>query len=146
MPGPFGPLRALGGRQLQIQFTLSSMYDTQVMGILALNAALLAAAIAAKDLLGHLWWLALVGLLASSAFCVLALGRSVEQVGPKLGGLIGQAPSLTADQMDEAVAKGILKSIDSNAGHLRAKRMLIYGSLVLLGATIAAAIVPVLPF
>jgi NaMN:DMB phosphoribosyltransferase len=144
MPGAFGPLRALGERQLQIQFTLSSMYDTQVMGILALNAALLAAAIAAKGLLGHLWWLALIGLLASSAFCVLALGRTVEGVGPKLGELILQAPALNVDQMDEAVTTGILKSINSNAGRLRAKRVLIYGSLVLLGTTIAAAIVAVL--
>lgn len=42
----FGPLRALGEGQLQIQFTLSSMYDTQAMGLLGLNAALAAAAIA----------------------------------------------------------------------------------------------------
>jgi hypothetical protein len=48
MPNGLGPLSALGERQLQIQFTLSSMYDTQAMGILALNGALAAAGIAAK--------------------------------------------------------------------------------------------------
>jgi hypothetical protein len=44
MAGPYSPLRSLGQRQLQIQFTLSSTYDTQALGLMGLNGALVAAA------------------------------------------------------------------------------------------------------
>ncbi len=142
----FGPLRSLGESQLQIQFTQSSMYDTQAMGILALNSALLAAAIAAKDLLGHLWWLALVGLLMSSVPCVLALGRAVEQFGPEVEGLLGEAVARSEGEMNQLIAGSIATSLAVNDDLIGAKRELLNGGLVLLGVTLAAAIAAVLFF
>jgi hypothetical protein len=142
--GGFGPLRSLGESQLQIQFTQSSTYDTQAMGILALNSALLAAAIAAKDLIGHLWWLALIGLLLSSGPCVLALGRTVEQFGPEVEGLLGEAEARSEDEMDQLAAGSISTSLFVNAGLIGAKRRLLNWGLALLGVTLAAAICAVL--
>jgi hypothetical protein len=142
--GGFGPLRSLGESQLQIQFTQSSTYDTQAMGILALNSALLAAAIAAKDLIGHLWWLALIGLLLSSGPCVVALGRTVEQFGPEVEGLLGEAEARSEDEMDQLVAGSISTSLFVNAGLIEAKRRLLNWGLALLGVTLAAAICAVL--
>jgi hypothetical protein len=144
--GGFGPLRSLGETQLQIQFTLSSMYDTQAMGILALNSALLAAAIAAKDLIGHLWWLALFGLLLSSGPCVVALGRTVEQFGPEVEGLLGEAEARSEDEIDHLVAGSISTSLFVNDGLIGAKRRLLNWGLVFLGVTLAVAIGAVLFF
>jgi hypothetical protein len=143
---PFGPLRSLSEAQLQIQFTLASMYDTQAMGILALNGALAAAAVAADRLLGHDWWLALLGLLFSSVFCLLALGRSGESVGPDIKPLILQAAERTENEMDRGLAVFIGDNVKDNAHHLGAKRRLVWVAIALLGLTIAGATLLVLVF
>lgn len=142
----FGSLKSLGEAQLQIQFTLSSMHDTQALGILALNAALLAVAVGTRDLLGHLWWMALIGLFLSSLPCVIVLGRSREQMGPDLGSLFSEAEKRTADEMDELIAKSVSGSIAVNNQHLGAQRRLLYAALMLLGLTLAGSILAILAF
>lgn len=140
MTGGFGSIRSLGERQLQIQFTLSSMYDTQAVGILGLNGALLAAAIAAKDFLGHLWWLALIGLAASSVSCIAALRRGgSDGVGPEIDTLFGEAAILDADEMNKVVATGISEAWKNNNLGLQTKRKFVGIALALLGLTILAA-------
>jgi len=114
------------------------------MGILALNSALLAAAIAAKDLLGHFWWLALIGLLLSSGPCVVALGRTVEQFGPEIEELFGEAVARSEDEMDQLIAGSISTSLFVNDSLIGAKRRLLNSGLVFLGVTLAAAIAAVL--
>lgn len=122
------------------------MYDTQAVGLLALNGALLAAAIAAKDFLGHLWWLALIGFLFSSVICAVSLSRGGGKAGPEIDTLLDQAATSNADAMDELVAKGIRNAWNENNRELQVKPKLIGLALALIGLTIFAAIFSVLVF
>jgi hypothetical protein len=146
----YGSLRELGLRQLQIQFALLSMYDTQATGILAPNGALAAAAIAARDLIGHLWGLSLIGLLLSSGACVFALGYPQwqrihdEKIGPKLKPLIVPAANLSADQMDKAIAIALGDAIADNRKRLHAKQGQVRAAVGLLAMTILVVVLCVL--
>jgi hypothetical protein len=146
----YGSLRDLGLQQLRIQFALLSMYDTQATGILALNGALAAAAIAAKDLIGHLWGLSLIGLLLSSVACIFALGYPQwqrihdEKIGPKLKPLIVPAASLTADQMDKAIAVALGDAIADNRKRLHTKQEQVRAAVGLLAMTIFVVVLCVL--
>jgi hypothetical protein len=146
MNGAFGPLRALGERQLQIQFTLSSMYDAQAMGILALNGVLVAAAIAAEGLLGDLWWLALIGFFVSSLPCIVALSGGGEDLALDIQTAFADAVTSTTAEMDQFLTKSISKALINNDGQLKAKRRLIALAVGLFIATIIAAIASVLAF
>jgi hypothetical protein len=147
VPGGFGPLRELGEGQLQIQFTLSSMYDTQAMGLLGLNAALAAAAIAGDKLLGHLWWLAIIGLLISSVVAGSALFVRAREVGLDLTSSVGLAEAASsANDMDQAIVTSLSAAIDGNDDQLKGKRDRVWVALVLLVATIIGAIIGVLIF
>jgi hypothetical protein len=142
----FAPLRALGERQLQVQFTLSSMYDTQAMGLLGLNAALAAAAIAGDKLLGRHWWLALIGLLVSSGLAGWALFVRPEEVGLDLTLSTGLAEEARKDEMDRAIVVGLSEAIDLNDEQLDGKRGRVSLALVALILTIIGAIVGVWVF
>jgi hypothetical protein len=144
--GGFGPLRALAECQLQIQFTLGSAYDTQAMGILGLDAALSAAAIAGDRLLGRYWWLALIGLLLSSCFCVWSLRTRADEPGPDIGPAISGAERLTSDEMSEAIAGAVGKSIRANAGRLKRKSELVSFASAVLASTVVATIIIVITF
>jgi hypothetical protein len=146
MPDGFGPLRALGERQLQIQFTLSNMYDTQAMGLLGLNAALAAAAVAGDKLLGHLWWLTLLGLLVSSLVGGSALRVRAEEVGLGLTSNVGLAKEASRDEMDQAIVIALSEAVDGNEEKLASKSDRVWVALLFLMATIAGAIIGVLAF
>lgn len=53
------------------------------MGLLAFNGALLAAEVAAKNLLGPYWWTLLPGLAISAAFCVWSVFGGSGDFGPR---------------------------------------------------------------
>ncbi len=146
----FGSLRALGETQLQIQFTRSSMYDTQALGILALNAALVAAVIAAKDLIGHLWCLSLIGFVLSSIPSMGALGyiglRGQEGFGPNVKPLLVPARTLSTADMDKVLASSLADAIVDNDLHLRNKRRRVGFSVALLILTIASIVFSALAF
>jgi hypothetical protein len=146
MPDGFGPLRALGERQLQIQFTLSNMYDTQAMGLLGLNAALAAAAVAGDKLLGHLWWLTLIGLLASSVIAGSALFVRVEEVGLDLTTNVGLAEEANRDEMNQAIVAALSEAVDDNDEQLASKSDRVWVALLFLMATVCGAIIGVLAF
>jgi len=146
MPDGFGPLRALGERQLQIQFTLSNMYDTQAMGLLGLNAALAAAAVAGDKLLGHLWWLTLIGLLASSVIAGSALFVRVEEVGLDLTTNVGLAEEASRDEMNQAIVAALSEAVDDNDEQLASKSDRVWVALLFLMATVFGAIIGVLAF
>ena len=139
-------MRALGERQLQIQFTLSSMYDTQAMGLLGLNAALAAAAVAGDQLLGHFWWLTLIGLLVSSILAGSALFIRAEEVGLDLTFNIENAEEATKTEMDRGIVVALSEAIDDNDVRLEDKRDRVWIAMVILVATIIGAIIGVLVF
>jgi hypothetical protein len=142
----FASLRALGERQLQIQFTLASMYDTQAMGVLALDAGLAAAAIAADRFLGQDWWLTLIGFFLSSAYCCLALGTRGDEAGPEIKPLILGAGKTPAREMDKAIVISIANAIADNAPQLERKNRRIWKAIAIVGITIVCAVICVLVF
>ncbi len=143
---PYGSLRSLAESQLQIQYTVSNTYDAQAVGVLALNGALAAAAVASAALLGHDWWLALFGLLVSSGFCLIALAGNADRTGPSVANEISKAESLSAAQIDRGIAEFLAKDLAKNKTHLQGKRSLVWMAVAALGLTIIASIFVVLVF
>jgi hypothetical protein len=144
--GGFGSLRALGECQLQVQFTVSSAYDTQAMGILGLNAALAAAAVAGDKLLGHQWWLALIGLFVSSVLAGSALFMRADKVGLDLTEISAIAEGVSGDEMDRAIVTALTEDIDDNDDALAEKRDRVWVAMLTLLATVLGAIIGVLAF
>jgi hypothetical protein len=140
----FSPLRSLGETQLTNQFSRAGSYDAQAAGILGLDAALAAAAVAGDQLLGHLWWLTLLGLLLSGVCCVEILLTRIQQFGPLIEDLAVDAPRLTADQMDRLILESLDESIRQNGRELDRKSDLVLIAILILLLTIFGAIIGVL--
>jgi hypothetical protein len=137
-------LRAVAETQLTIQFSRASSFDGQSLGILGLDAALVAAAIAGDQMLGRLWWLALIGLLLSAVSCAAVLFTRVDQVGPRVHDLIDNDESLTEGQMERLLVESLDDSIRRNARALDEKSTMLLVAILVLSATILGAIIGVL--
>jgi hypothetical protein len=131
---------------LQIQFTSASGYDTQAMGLLGLNAALAAAAIAGDRLLGNLWWLALIGLLVSGLLAGSGLFRRVENVGLDLTANMANAEEAGRDGMDRGIVVALSEAIVENDFVLEEKSDRVGAGMLLLIATIIGTIAGLLAF
>jgi hypothetical protein len=142
--GAFKPLRSLAETQLAIQFSLAGTYDAQATGILGLDAALAAAAIAGDRLLGQLWWLALIGLLLSGICCVAILFTRLNQMGPRTESLIGDAEDLSDREMERLMFESLDGSIKRNDHELEGKSDLVLIAILILSLTIFGAIIGVL--
>jgi hypothetical protein len=141
---PLSSLRSIAETQLAIQFSRAGSYDGQSLGILGLDAALAAAAIAGDQLLGRLWWLALIGLLLSAASCAAVLFTRVDQVGPRVDDLIDGDEGLTRDQMERLLIESLDDSIRRNARALDEKSGMLLVATIMSSATIFGAIIGVL--
>lgn len=137
-------LRSLAQAQLTNQFAIAGSTDGQATGVLALDAALAAAAIGGDQLLGHLWWLALIGLLLSGVSCAAVLLTRVDQVGPRVVDLVDNDRDLTDDQMERLLIESLSDSIDRNDRALGEKSLMMLVAILLLSATIFGAIIGVL--
>jgi hypothetical protein len=118
MPGRYEPARSLAETQLQLQFAVIGGLDTQALGILGVDVALAAVAVAAQSTLERLWWLALPGLAASAIACFVALIGSEDRVGPKIATTIIYARTNDEDAVDLYVAEELRKSIGVNEPHI----------------------------
>jgi hypothetical protein len=114
------------------------------LGVLGLDAALAAAAIGGDQLLGRLWWLALIGLLLSGVSCAAVLFTRVDQVGPRVDDLLDNDQELTADQMERLLIESLGDSIRRNARALGEKSSMLLVAILILSATIFGAIIGVL--
>jgi hypothetical protein len=137
-------LRSVAETQLAIQFSRAGSYDGQSLGLLGLDAALAAAAIAGDQLLGRLWWLGLIGLLLSAVSCAAVLFTRVDQVGPRVDDLLDDDEALTGDQMERLLVESLDDSIRRNALALGEKSSMLLVATVVLSATILGAIIGVL--
>lgn len=117
------------------------MYDTQATGVLALNAALAAAAIAADRLVGQDWWLTLIGFLLSSFYCCLALGTRGDEAGPAIKPLIVAAGTTPAWEMDKAITVSISNAVVANDVQLKRKNRRIWKAIALVGTTIFVTVI-----
>jgi hypothetical protein len=138
------PLRCLAETQLAIQFSRAGAYDAQALGILGLDAALAAAAVAGDQLLGHLWWLALIGLLLSAVSCAAILVTRVDQIGPRVDDLIDEAQGLSESEMERLLVEALGESIRRNGQALEEKSDLTLIAILVLSVTIFGAIIGVL--
>jgi hypothetical protein len=141
-----GPLRELGESQLQIQFTVANGYDSQAMGLLGLNAALAAIAIAGDELLGQLWWLALIGLLVCGLLAGSALFIRVESIGLNLTVNTTEVVEASRDEIERGILDALSEAIVENALVLEEKSDRVAVGTLSLIATITSAIVGVLAF
>jgi hypothetical protein len=116
------------------------------MGLLSLNAALAAAAVAGDRLLGHLWWIALIGLLVSGLLAGSALFKRAESVGLILTANMANAGEASRDEVDRGIVVALSKAIDENAYVLERKSDRVEVGILVLIATIFGAIVGVLAF
>jgi hypothetical protein len=137
-------LRSLAETQLAIQFSLAGTYDAQATGILGLDAALAAAAVAGDRLLGQLWWLTLIGLLLSGICCVEILFTRLNQMGPQIEELIGDAEGSSASELERSMVVSLDESIRRNDRELEGKSDLVLVAIFILSLTIFGAILGVL--
>jgi hypothetical protein len=131
---------ALAQTQLVGQLADETSLDGRTMGTLGFTGALVAADIAAKDVLGHSWWTPLVGLLIAAAFCLrpaLGIGKNVAadtDLGPGADTFYftygGQPSRLAREQL----LADLGAAFETNAGRIRAKRGALRAALVILVA------------
>jgi hypothetical protein len=140
----YGPLRALGETQLQIQFALLGTYDARAIGALAVDSALAAVGVAAADVVGRYWWLSLLGLLIAAILCVIALGFGAEPAAFKVENLLRAASTVGPDSIDRLLVVGLGRAITANEGLLRNKQLLVSVSTLPTGITIVSVIVVLL--
>jgi apolipoprotein N-acyltransferase len=139
MAGKYEPARSLAETQLQLQFAVLGGLDAQALGILGVDVALAAIAIAAKSVLERMWWLTLLGLAASAIACFVALIGSEDRVGPKIETTLTQATGGDEDAANKYVAEELSRSISVNEPHIEKEgRAIAFAILSLVVAMILA--------
>jgi hypothetical protein len=140
----YGPLRALGETQLQIQFALLGTYDARAIGALAVDSALAAVATATADPIGRFWWLSLFGLLVAALPCVFVLSSGDGWMATRAVYDIDQASEDGVALMDRILVASIARAVDANEQILQRKQMLVSAASLLTGMTIVSVIVGIL--
>ena len=140
---------ALARTQLVAQLTDEANLDARMTGTLGLTGALLAADLAAKDLLaGGAWWIMLIVITCATACCLgpaFSVGGNIARhtdVGPDpivlYTEFVGQPPR----RARELLLTELMAAIENNARRLSAKqRALRAGLFILVLGLVASAIV-----
>jgi hypothetical protein len=143
--------------QLLAQVADDASLDGRTTGLVGFNAALVAATIAAKELLGKYWWVPLPALGLSTLILVRSLFGRLERLLTKKyrpGALdLGKAAARFYEKYGERPRLKALKQLlsdlgaafDDNAKQIAAKRRRLQGSIAVLlaGLTIAAVLIAV---
>ncbi len=108
MPDPATPIVNLAETQLQIQAATASSRDAIAVGVLGADAALIAAAIPLRSVLGHYWWQSLVAIGVSALLALTAL----LQAGADLGPTPWQIYELSSELTEEAIALRLIGLLD----------------------------------
>jgi hypothetical protein len=128
----------LSETQLLAQISDETSLDGRIMGLLAFNGALLAADVAAKDVLGRLWWTVLPFLALSALFCLRSafakstdLGPSARDFYASYGGIpaVAARKQLLAD-LDESFATNATRVAEKAADLRRALGILTLGLII----------------
>lgn len=122
--------------QLLAQVARAGAFDSQAIGLVGLNVGLAAAAIAVHEFLGSFWWLALIGLVASSLFCFGALRARADQTGLDIGQLVPVGGMVTDAEMNLVLIKAMDEAIKSNAAVLQEKSEIFWGAVFFLVITV----------
>lgn len=111
------------------------------MGLLGLDGAL---AVAADSILGHLWWLTLIGLGVSAIVAAWSLFVRADHVGLDLKMISSVARGVGADEMNRAIVLSLSEDIDANDDALEAKRDRVWTAMLVLLATVLITVISVL--
>jgi hypothetical protein len=140
MAGEYEPARSLAETQLQVQFTILGGLDTQALGILGVNVALAALAVAARSVLESFWWLSALGFAASGLACLVALFGSSDPVGPPVEIVLGMGEGReTGDDADRYVAEALGATIELNNLHIDRESTIVGAAVGLLVLAVALA-------
>ena len=145
---------SLAHTQLVAQLTDEANLDARMTGTLGLTGALLAADIAAKDLLGGgAWWMMLIAIACATACCLgpaFGIGGNVSRhtdVGPDpiafYADFVGQPPR----RARELLLTELMAAVENNSRRLRAKQHALRTALLILvlGLVASATVVAVEP-
>jgi hypothetical protein len=136
---------ALARTQLLGQLADETSLDGRTAGTLGFNGALLAAAIAARGVLGAYWWTPLLTVGMATLYCLrpaLAIDQAFARnsdLGPLADefyhAYIGQSSTLASEQM----LNDLDKAFANNARRLEAKRRALRAALLTLAFGLSAA-------
>ncbi len=131
--------RSLAETQLQVQFTILGGLDTQALGILGVNVALAALAVAAQSVLESFWWLSVLGFAASGVACLVALFGSSDPVGPSVETVLEMGDGREAgDDANRYVAEELGATIELNNLHVARESTIVGAAVGLLAVALAA--------
>ncbi len=130
---------SLSRTQLQLQIADEASLDGRTMGLLAFDGALVAAAVAAKEVLHGDWWTILPWVGVSAALCLRsALGRSAD-VGIEAFKLYTDYGAGDAVETQESLLADLDKSFRRNAKRVKLKTWLLRFALGILAAGLIVA-------
>jgi len=115
-------LRSLGEAQLQIQAATSIGYDTQALGLMAVDAALAGVVLALQSTLESFYWIASVSVAVGSIVaCMVSLSfGSTDQLGQDLAAAL--ADPHTADEIQATIVRSIADAVAANRPTLIGRR------------------------
>jgi hypothetical protein len=136
-------LIALAEAQIAASLARAANLDAQALGLIGLNAVFAAAALAAQQQLGDLWWIPMPGLALSIGAGAWVIAVTRFDLGPSPGDFYTR----TADEPPDAALLGLLADLltsqERNADSLRLKSGRLLAGLIVLILTAIYA-VPVL--
>jgi hypothetical protein len=134
----------LAQTQLLGQTADETSLDGRMMGILAFNAALLAADVAAKGLLGPAWWTPLVPVGIATVIGAVSVASKEPDFGPLSLTYYTNYRTYSSSDARETLLSTLAKAFEDNAQRIKGKKSRLKWALGVLGIglALAALIIP----
>jgi hypothetical protein len=132
----------LAQTQLLGQIADETSLDGRMMGVLAFNGALLAADVAAKNLLGPVWWAPLVPVGIATIIGAVSVASKQPDFGPLSLTYYTNYRTYTSGQARETLLSTLAAAFEDNAKRIKGKKSRLRWALVILaGGLIASALI-----
>jgi hypothetical protein len=133
---------ALAQTQMLAQLADETSLDGRTMGVLAFNGALLAADVAAKDILGRWWWVPIVALGLATLICLRSVLNKESDLGPLASTFYETYGAYEGERSVEA-RKQLLSDLgaafEENAQRVKTKTRTLRQALAILGVGLVVA-------
>jgi hypothetical protein len=129
----------LAQTQLLGQTADETSLDGRTMGILAFNAALLAADVAAKDLLGPAWWTPLAPVAIATIIGAISVASKEPDFGPLALTYYTSYRTYSSSDARETLLSTLAKAFEDNAKRIKGKKSRLRWALGVLGVGLALA-------
>jgi hypothetical protein len=147
-PANRGLLRStldLAQTQLLCQMADENSLDGRTMGLLAFNAALLAADLAARELLGRFWFVPLFPIGIATGVAAISVSSKEPIFGPVALRFYTDFRSYPADDAQETLLADLAKAYGKNAKRVQGKKTRLRAALLILILGLLAS-VPIVVF